>query len=179
MFKSLPALFTDNRLRIILGSGCILFGVLNGVLYYRDLALAAQSKGDVHELNKRALAQKSTPSPSPSLKATLPPSPTPTMAASIVPSPTPTPKPAAAPSAKATPSVAASGAPSSTVTTGKVKITTATEAEFDTLPGIGPSKAKAIVEYRATHPFTKLEDLNEVTGIGDKTYESLLPHIEL
>ncbi len=169
MLTSLPPLFADKRIRIILGTGCILLAALNGFFYYRDLALAAQSKSDIRELNQRSVAQRTTPAPSPSVDTT----PTPVIEPSPAPA-TPVPKPSAALAAKVTPPPVAGQS-----STGKVKITTATEAQFDTLPGIGPSKAKAIVEYRASKPFTKLEELKDVPGIGDKTYENLLPFIEL
>lgn len=171
----IPPIFTDNRMRIILGSGCILFGLLNGVLYFRELAIAAQSKSDISELNQRRIAQ-ATQTPSP--VSTVATAPTPEPSAMINQS---TPKLAPATPKPTTASLPKAAAPtqSSTATSGKVKISTATEAEFDTLPGIGPTKAKAIIDYRATHPFTKLEDLKNVTGIGDKTYEQLLPFIEL
>jgi competence protein ComEA len=55
-----------------------------------------------------------------------------------------------------------------------VDINTAGEAELDKLPGIGPTKAKAIVEDRAKNgPFRSVEDLKRVKGIGDKTFEDL------
>ncbi|MNJ03855.1 ComE operon protein 1 [compost metagenome] len=42
------------------------------------------------------------------------------------------------------------------------------------MPGIGPSKAKAIVAYReANGPFSEPEDLMKVKGIGTKTFEAL------
>ena len=46
----------------------------------------------------------------------------------------------------------------------KIHITTATEADFDSLPGIGPSKAKAIVDYRDAHPFTAITDIKNQVG---------------
>lgn len=55
-----------------------------------------------------------------------------------------------------------------------VDINTAGEAELDKLPGIGPAKAKAIVEDRAKNgPFKSVEDLKRVKGIGDKTLDDL------
>lgn len=58
----------------------------------------------------------------------------------------------------------------------RIDINRATAAELDKLPGIGPSKAKAIVEYRESHgPFRSTEELKRIKGIGDKTYESLKP----
>lgn len=55
-----------------------------------------------------------------------------------------------------------------------VDINTASEAELDGLPGIGPSKAKAIVAERTRHgPFRSVEDLKRVKGIGDKVLDKL------
>ncbi len=63
---------------------------------------------------------------------------------------------------------------------GKVPINSAPAAQLDTLPGIGPSKAAAIVAYRDEQgPFKTLEDLMKVKGIGKKTYDELLPKITL
>jgi competence protein ComEA len=53
-----------------------------------------------------------------------------------------------------------------------LNINTATQEELETLPGIGPSKAAAIIDYRSTKgPFATLEDVLEVSGIGEKTLE--------
>lgn len=59
----------------------------------------------------------------------------------------------------------------------RIDINSASAAELATLPGIGDSKAKAIVEYRAADPFRTVEDLKKVKGIGDKTFESLRPNL--
>ncbi len=62
----------------------------------------------------------------------------------------------------------------------RISINRATAAELDTLPGIGPTKAQAIVEYRNQHgQFKRLEDLQKVKGIGTKTFEELKPFISL
>lgn len=56
----------------------------------------------------------------------------------------------------------------------KVNINTADEATLDTLPGIGPSKARRIIEYREQNgPFKSIEELKNVSGIGEKTFEQL------
>lgn len=56
----------------------------------------------------------------------------------------------------------------------KVNINTADEAMLDTLPGIGPSKARRIIEYRNQNgPFQSIEEIKNVSGIGDKTFEQL------
>lgn len=59
-----------------------------------------------------------------------------------------------------------------------VNINTATEGELDKLPGIGPTKAKAIVnDRRQNGPFKSVEDLKRVKGIGDKTFDDLKAQI--
>ena len=56
---------------------------------------------------------------------------------------------------------------------GRIDINSASAAELAKLPGIGPSKAEAIVEFRQKEPFVKAEDLRKVKGIGDKLYDSI------
>ncbi len=55
-----------------------------------------------------------------------------------------------------------------------VDVNTADLAELETLPGIGPSKAAAIIQYRTEHgPFSTVDDLDNVPGIGASTLASL------
>lgn len=62
--------------------------------------------------------------------------------------------------------------------TDKVNINQADSADLQTLPGIGPGKADAIIEYRDQNgPFKTIEDLMNVSGIGEKTFEKLKEHI--
>jgi competence protein ComEA len=62
---------------------------------------------------------------------------------------------------------------------GGFDINRATEAEWDELPGIGPSKARAIVEDRERNgPFRSIDDLARVKGIGPKLLERLREAIE-
>jgi comEA protein len=59
-----------------------------------------------------------------------------------------------------------------------VDINTASMEELDTLPGIGPVTAQAIVEHRETRgKFTSPEDLLQVRGIGPKKLAAILGHI--
>ena len=61
-----------------------------------------------------------------------------------------------------------------------VNLNTADAAELCTLPGIGEVKAKAILDYRAQNgPFTAIEELLQVKGIGEKTLAKLRPRITL
>lgn len=62
----------------------------------------------------------------------------------------------------------------------KVRINYATEEEIQQLTGIGPAKAKAIIEHRETYgTFSKLEDLLEISGIGEKTLEIIQEEIQI
>lgn len=54
-----------------------------------------------------------------------------------------------------------------------VNINTADSNKLQSLPGIGPSKAKKIIEFREKNQFKKIEEIKNVDGIGDKTFESL------
>ena len=57
-----------------------------------------------------------------------------------------------------------------------VNVNTATVAQFEALPGIGPSMAQRIVAYRDKNgPFKKLEDLMNIQGIGEKSFLKLRP----
>ena len=58
-----------------------------------------------------------------------------------------------------------------------IHINTATLAELDSLPGIGPSKAAAIIAARERRPFRRLQDLLRVPGIGRATLERLAPFL--
>ncbi|WP_394217869.1 helix-hairpin-helix domain-containing protein [Halobacillus trueperi] len=56
----------------------------------------------------------------------------------------------------------------------KVSINRASASEMETLNGIGPSKAESIIKYREENgPFSSVEDLVNVPGIGEKTLENL------
>ncbi|MEA0555009.1 helix-hairpin-helix domain-containing protein [Lysinibacillus irui] len=56
----------------------------------------------------------------------------------------------------------------------KININKADVSALSTLPGIGPSKAQSILSYREENgPFQTIDDLKNVSGIGDKTFEKL------
>ncbi len=58
---------------------------------------------------------------------------------------------------------------------GKININMADKAELETLPGIGTVKAQSILSYREKEgPFREVEELLKVSGIGDKTLESII-----
>jgi len=67
------------------------------------------------------------------------------------------------------------GVPGSTGGTGAlININTADEATLETLNGVGPVLAAAIVQYRTEHgPFASVDQLDEVSGIGPATLEDL------
>lgn len=55
-----------------------------------------------------------------------------------------------------------------------VNINTATQEELDAVKGIGPGKAKAIIDYRSKNgPFKSVDDLKEVKGFGEKSLAKL------
>ncbi len=56
-----------------------------------------------------------------------------------------------------------------------IDLNTATAAELDTLPGIGPVLAARIVAEREKKSFAKVEDLRRVSGIGPKKFEAIRP----
>ena len=61
-----------------------------------------------------------------------------------------------------------------------ININTATEAELQTLSGIGPSKAKAIVEYRKQNGnFKTTADIKNVKGIGDGIFNKISAEINV
>lgn len=60
----------------------------------------------------------------------------------------------------------------------KMNLNTVTEKELDQLPGIGEKRAAAIVAYREEHgPFTRIEQIMRVPGIGSGIFNQIKPYI--
>ncbi|RUM43436.1 MAG: DNA-binding protein [Desulfocapsa sp.] len=60
---------------------------------------------------------------------------------------------------------------------GAININTADQKTLETLPGVGATKAEAIISYRKAHTFKSVEELAKVKGIGDKTVKKLKKQI--
>ena len=61
-----------------------------------------------------------------------------------------------------------------------VNINTATQTELETLPGIGPSLALKILNYRKENgKFSSIEDIKNVSGIGDAKFENIKNYIRV
>ena len=60
----------------------------------------------------------------------------------------------------------------------KININKATQTELETIPGVGPSTALKIIEYREQNgKFKSIEDIKNVSGIGDAKYEKMKDYI--
>lgn len=91
------------------------------------------------------------------------------------------PSPASSAAPRPAPAPAGSVVPAAKTPDGRLILNLATAEEIDALPGIGPSKARAIVELRAKlgGRFKKLEELMRVRGIKRKLLERLRPLVVL
>lgn len=62
----------------------------------------------------------------------------------------------------------------------KININTATQTQLESLPGIGPSIATKIINYRKENgKFNKIEDIKEVSGIGNSKFEKIKAYITI
>lgn len=65
-------------------------------------------------------------------------------------------------------------------TSGTIDLNSATAQQLESLPGIGPVTAAAILAWRSQHGrFTTVAELQEVDGIGPKTYAQLVPYVRV
>ncbi|MCX6811918.1 MAG: helix-hairpin-helix domain-containing protein [Candidatus Berkelbacteria bacterium] len=61
----------------------------------------------------------------------------------------------------------------------KININTASLEQLDSLPGIGPVYAQRIFDYRKKKPFSSIEEIMEIQGIGEKTFEKMKDQITI
>ncbi|HWP95552.1 MAG TPA: helix-hairpin-helix domain-containing protein [Syntrophomonadaceae bacterium] len=95
----------------------------------------------------------------------------------LIPLPGETPASSASMAASANPAQTAPGA-GGTSPGGKININTAAISELDSLDGIGPALAQRVVDYRQAHgAFQKIEDIKNVSGIGDKKFQAIQDRI--
>lgn len=88
------------------------------------------------------------------------------------------PKPGETPVAAGPPPGGASGPGGPASSDAPVNLNTADLATLETLPGVGPVLAQRIMDWREEHgQFVAVEELGEVSGIGDKTYAQLAPKV--
>jgi competence protein ComEA len=82
--------------------------------------------------------------------------------------------PASVPSGAGSPAAVENGPTGSSAPAGPLDLNTATAAELEALPGVGPSTAAAIVDDRTRNgPFASVDDLDRVPGIGPAKLEAL------
>nr|WP_165983347.1 helix-hairpin-helix domain-containing protein [Macrococcus goetzii] len=61
-----------------------------------------------------------------------------------------------------------------------ININTSEQSALEEIPGIGPKKAQEIIQYRETNGgFKSIEEIKEIKGIGDKTFENLKDYISI
>lgn len=63
--------------------------------------------------------------------------------------------------------------------TEKININSADLSELQKIPGIGEKTAQKIIDYRSNNPFSSIEDIKNIDGIGDKKFESMKEYISI
>ncbi len=125
----------------------IAFVLLAGIITYNAVTLSSSEEGDVLESVSTSAETKSTTSQSS------------TEITSVTTAPE-------------------EGSTAASNTAGKININTAGLAELTTLTGIGEVKGQAIINYRTEHgPFASVDELTNVSGIGDKTLAKIRDQI--
>jgi competence protein ComEA len=75
---------------------------------------------------------------------------------------------------------AGSGQGNDAAATGAVDLNHASQPQLEELPGVGPVTAQAILAWRQQHGrFSRIDELQEVDGIGPKTYAEIAPHVRV
>jgi competence protein ComEA len=144
-----------------------------------DLAKAGVSKSTIEKLRSGATVSGAAAARAPATApASAPPAAAPAPAPASAPAAAAPASAAAAPAKPATSATAASGAaagePGKVAPGEKVNINTASKEELERLPGIGPTKAQAIIDAR---PFAAPADIMQVKGIKEGTYGKLKDNI--
>jgi len=84
------------------------------------------------------------------------------------------------PTGVAAPAASALGAAAAGSTAALVNLNSATETDLDTLPGVGPVTAAAILQWRTDNgAFSSVDELLEVSGIGDATLADIAPFVTI
>ena len=77
-------------------------------------------------------------------------------------------------------SITSSYTSNSSIKNNKININKATQTELETIPGIGPSTALKIIDYREKNGnFSSIEDIKNISGIGEAKYEKLKNYIRI
>jgi competence protein ComEA len=69
--------------------------------------------------------------------------------------------------------------PRAAAVSGSCNLNTADQAQLSLLPGIGPVRARAIIERRQKQPFRTVEEIVKIKGIGRKTFAKLRPYLSV
>ena len=67
--------------------------------------------------------------------------------------------------------------PAAAPVSGVLNLNTATAKQLALLPGVGPSRARAILAYREKNHFTKPEQIRQVKGVGKGVYKQIASHL--
>lgn len=77
-------------------------------------------------------------------------------------------------------SISSQNSSNNSISNNKININKATQTELETIPGVGPSTAIKIINYREENgKFSSIEDIKNVSGIGDKKYENIKDYISV
>ncbi|MDD4715194.1 MAG: helix-hairpin-helix domain-containing protein [Oscillospiraceae bacterium] len=161
-----------NRLELVLLGLTAVF-----ILFTTGFFLFHRTTGGVFAIETETVSSRQTGRPAASSQTARASSPSPN-AASPAGSAAPSPAQTAAAEVSAGAASASAGSPPPSSAFSEVNINTATESQLDSLPGIGPTRASAIVEYRTKHgPFQSIRDIMKVSGIKDGVFSKIKDYI--